>query len=114
MSGTAATLAIAAMRRQRGSSVTLRRTVLGGSPVDVTVIATVKEFQPNQLAGNVVQGDRWAKLSNDDIVAAAWPGPPRRGDQIIMDGRTFTALGCDTVKMGDAVLSHTMHIRGGS
>lgn len=113
MSGTAEAAAIADMRRQRGTAVTLRRPVNGGPPIDVTVIATIKEYQPNEIVGGIIQGDRRAAIGNDAIAAASWPGPPRRGDQVL-DGRTFTVQACSTNKMGDAVLSHRMQIRGGS
>ncbi len=111
MSGVAEAAAIAAMRRQRGTAVTLRRLVPGGSPIDVTVYATIKEYAANEITAGVVQGDRHAVISDDAIAAASWPGPPHRGDQIL-DGRTFTVQACSTNKMGDAVLSHRMQIRG--
>ena len=113
MTGFAEALAIAAMRRQRGQPVTLRRMV-SGMAVDVTVVATVMGYQPNEITGGVMQGDRKAKLSDNEIVAAGWPGPPRKGDILMIDGRTFTAITCDTVKMGSVVLSHTMQVRGAS
>lgn len=116
MSGTGAAeaAAISQMRRQRGTAVTLRRLVSGGPPIDVTVMATIMGYQVNEFVGGIVQGDRRAKISDDDIAVAAWPGPPRRGDQIIANGRTFTVQACDTATMGASVLSHTMQITGAS
>lgn len=113
MTGEAEARAIAAMRRQRGSSVTLRRMV-SGVAVDVTVVATVMGYQPNEITGGIMVGDSKARLSDDDIAAAGWPGPPRRGDILMIDGRTFTAISVSTEKMGTAVLSHTMQVRGSS
>ena len=114
MTGTAEAAAIAAMRRQRGSEVTLRRLVSGGAPIDTLVVAVIREFAPQEIANGIIQGDRRATISDDAIAAAAWPGPPRKGDQIIQDGRKYTLVSDpNTVKMGEAVLSHRMQITGG-
>jgi len=114
MTGTAEAAAIAAMRRQRGSAVTLRRLVSGGSPVDVTVYAVVKEYLPQEIANGIIQGDRHAAISDDAIAAVGWPGPPKNGDLVIIDTRPFRIFAVSTIKMGEAVLSHRMQIRGGS
>ena len=108
MIGESAARAIASMRAIRGTSVTLRR----AGAADVTVIATIMQYKPNEILGGIQQGDRWAKFSDTALAAAGWPGPPRRGDVLMIDGRTFTAISCDTVKMGNVILSHTMQVRG--
>lgn len=112
MIGRSEAAAIAAMRRQRGTEATLRRPVRGGSPIDVTVYATLR-FQPTtDTTPAVSQANQVVKISDDLITVAGWPGPPRKGDQIIMRSQTFTVLSVDTVTMGDTVLSHRLDVRG--
>lgn len=104
--------ATTAMLARYGETVTLRRPTGQGMFTDVSCAARVDHFQPHEIAGGVVQGDRQVILSNHEIEAANWPGPPRRGDQIVIGGRTTTVQGVDTVAIGDRTMRHNVQVRG--
>lgn len=60
---------------RRGEDVTLRRT-FGTQliPVDVTVRARMRGYQPNELVGGITQQDQAFILSPTQIDRAQWPG----------------------------------------
>lgn len=105
--------ATAALLARYGEIVVLRRPTSKGLHIDVDCAARVDQFQPHELTGGVLQGDRTVILSNQEIEARQWPGPPRRGDQVIIGGRTTTVQGVDTVSIGDRVVRHNLQVRGG-
>jgi hypothetical protein len=105
--------ATASMLTRYGEIVLLRRPTGNGQFTNVSCAARIDQFQPHELTGGVVQGDRKVILSNREIEAAAWPGPPRRGDQIVIGGRTTTVQGVDTASIGDRVVRHDIQVRGG-
>lgn len=92
-----------------GKQVTLRRP---GGP-SVVCYARSDLYTAQEIGGGVIQGDRKVILSNREILAADFPGPPRRGDQIIMGGLTTTIQGVDTQSVGDVVVRHNCQVRGG-
>jgi hypothetical protein len=101
------------MLRQYGSAVTLRR-LTTGAPVDVVCMARVDQFQPQEMVGGITQGDRKVILSNDEIAAKSWPGPPRKGDQLITPGgRTTTVQAAATIYVKSAPVRHDLQVRGG-
>ncbi|MGE4043583.1 MAG: hypothetical protein AB7F35_01925 [Acetobacteraceae bacterium] len=105
--------ATATMLARHGETVVLRRPTGQGQFVDVPCAARVNQFQPHEITGGVMQGDREVILSNREIEAGAWPGPPRRGDQIVIAGRTTTVQGVETVSVGGQVVRHNLQVRGG-
>ena len=98
------------LRKRKSETIILKR---GASTV--SCIAKVWAFEPRELVGPIKQGDRRAIISNEEIAAEAWPGPPRRGDRVnIEDGTQFTIEAVDTRKMRGEIASHWLVIRGGS
>jgi hypothetical protein len=73
---------VAQMIQSRGEICILRRP---GSPdVDVTVKAVVRGGAADDLAGANDQARGTARISNAEIKAASWPGPPQaKTDQLI-------------------------------
>lgn len=94
-----------------GETLTLRRE---GSPnTDVSVKGRIAGASPDQLVGDLRQSSRNVVIGNDEIVAAAWPGPPRKGDRLIFaDGKVVTIMEVDTRKLKDAVAGHWLTIKG--
>jgi hypothetical protein len=110
----------AATRRQvlrSGRIVVLRRMSGTGAlrtGVDVSVVAVVRGFQPHDLAAGtgLQQGDRVVTLTDHEIAAAAWPGPPRKGDQVVIGGVTTVVQSVETRHLGEAVDRHVLAVRG--
>lgn len=112
MSDAASKIAVALLRY--GRAMVLRRRVGTTSAfTDVLVHGVTQTYKPGELLGGLVQGDQQVTISDADIDAADWPGPPRKGDIIIIDGRTWALQGAETKYLGDAVLAHVLWVRGG-
>ena len=93
-----------------GQFVTLRRP--GAPPTDVACLSFVRGFSSEEMNGGLISGDRSAIVSDKEIAAAGWPGPPRKGDQLVVRGRTATLQNVETVVLGDVIVRHNLTIRG--
>jgi hypothetical protein len=89
-----------------------RRTGTTSSFVDVVVYGEDRGYKPDQLLGGIIQGDRKVTISNAEISAAAWPGPPKKGDFLTVDGVQTALQGAVTEYEGTTVLAHILWIRG--
>lgn len=110
----------AATRRQvlrTGQAATLRRLVGTGAAqtaTDVAVVAVVRGYRPDELAAGsgLQQGDRQAIITNDEIAAASWPGPPRKNDRLVLAGAVTTVQAVETRYLGAAIDRHILAVRG--
>jgi hypothetical protein len=85
-----------------GALVILRR--IGTPNIDVCCQAVIMDVTDQVAPGGVAQFHRRVTIGTTEIASAAWPAPPRRGDQIIAGGRTMTvqdvlpaSVGCETL-----------------
>lgn len=100
---------IAAALAKYGRPLLLRRRVGTTSAyTDVTVAGVSQGYAPHELVGGIIQGDRKITISNAEILAASWPGPPKKGD--VLDGGAVQ--GCETKYLGATVLAHVCQVRG--
>lgn len=99
---------------QHGSDVTLKRQTAVSPQTfnSVTVRARVVDFRPEQLIGGIIQGDRKVIMSNEEIAAASWPGPPRKGDKVVVASATYAVEGCNTFRLDGTIVRHELLIRG--
>lgn len=71
----------AASLRRAGRQMSLKRRVGTTSAfTECMVYGHSRFYQPQELVGLVVQGDRKIRIAQKDIAAASWPGPPKKGD----------------------------------
>ena len=110
-----------ATRRQllrHGQPVTLRRLAgTGGSQTatDVACTATVAWIGAAELApgSGLMQGDRRVTITDHEIAAASWPGPPRKADRVVIDGAvTAVVAPVETRRHAGQVDRHVMIVRG--
>jgi hypothetical protein len=103
---------IEAALAEAGQAVVLRR--VGVPNIDVALAGRLDDYAPEDIGGGVVQGDRRVIIGNWVIVEEGWPGPPRRGDQIIwgQGTKTATVMGVATVSVGNVDVRHNLHVRG--
>lgn len=98
---------------RNGHRVILRRL----PATDVTCLAVIRDFSagalPGGLPGGNPQGFSVMRISNDEIAAASWPGPPRKGDRVIADGRICVVESCETRRKGEVVARHILKLSGG-
>jgi len=101
---------VAAMIDEAGETVVLRR--LGTPNVDVTLKASIRQYQSNELTTSIIQGDAVAHISNREIAAAAWPGPPHKDDKLIRDGKQLNVESCESRNYREDVALHILQVRG--
>jgi hypothetical protein len=108
---------LASRRKQinaKGRPMTLRRLLTTSTKVDVTLNGFISTFRPEQIGvGAIQQGDASIAILNDEIVAAAWPGPPRTRDQMLIDGRVWTVQGSTPIYEGTDCIGYNLFCRGG-
>ena len=107
---------IASALKRIGRPMTLRRLTTGPLgkqiPLDVTVLAYAVNYQPQELIGNIQQGDSVVTLCNKEIAAAQWPGPPKQNDVLIFDGRTTIVMSVEAKYLGQELLAFYCQVRG--
>ncbi|WP_207479567.1 hypothetical protein [Arenibaculum pallidiluteum] len=104
---------VAAALAKYGRPMTLRRRVGTTSAFsDVTVKGVADGYKPAELVGGIVQGDRQVTISNAEIAAAAWPGPPKKGDFVMIDGVQTAVQGVETKHLATDILAHVLWVRG--
>ena len=81
--------------------------------LDVAVLGFTTAYRPEQITGGVKQGDESLALLQDEIDAAGWPGPPRAGDAVLMDAKTWQVVGNFVLRDGPLAIGHKVWIRGG-
>ncbi len=112
MSGAYAAAHIAADLKSGGEAMTLAR------PAGASVIVRGKRRRPkgagaDPLVGAQAQNLIQIRISNAEIAAAAWPGPPRKGDRLTMAGRQYTLeADADTRWRDGVVLGHYLLVKG--
>ena len=93
----------------------LRRLVANSNPlafVDVTLQGFARSYNPEELVGGVMQGDQQVATLNDEIAAAAWPGPPARGDRLVIDGHATVLQGAMALFEGARLIGWNLWTRG--
>lgn len=107
---------VARLIRSLGRTATLRR-LNGASPsTDVTVKAAVTAWSSGDLEGDIGQATRTARVTNAEIAAATWPGPPRRGDQLIRSEagvtKEYEILAVDSRAASSSEVIHVLALKG--
>lgn len=95
-----------------GQDIILRRTtgtalIKFDSP---TTRARVVDYRPDELVGEVQQGDRKAILS--PTMLANWPAPPTKGDRVVVDGAVWAVMNVNPLSIGNRLVRIEMQIRG--
>jgi len=98
------------MLTTRAEEVILRRQ--GTPPIDVVVLAKIDDAMQQPLAGNMAQFQRRVVISDLEIAQAGWPGPPKRNDQIITQGKTLNIATNDPVIIGAVTVMHRITTLG--
>jgi len=99
----------------KGRPMVLRRilTVNPQTFSDVTFQGFLHAYRPEEMAGDIRQGDANVWALNDEITAAAWPAPVRTRDVVVTDGRTWTVQGAQPLYEGPTLIGYAIWIRGG-
>lgn len=92
------------LRRRQGTSATF---------TSASVFGVLRDFEPDELAGAIRQGDAEITIAHKPLDAAAWPAPPRNGDLIDVAGRTWAVQGALPKSMGGVTAAWMLWVRGG-
>lgn len=110
---------VAALLEHYGETVTLRRITDAATQtgLDVCAKAVVRGYRAEELVGGIIQGDASITISDAEICAAGWPGPPLRDDKLFRaaaDGSqiALNVQTVDTRRVGDRVALHVLQVRG--
>lgn len=104
---------IVEMLERRGRYFQLRRRVgTTNTFTEIAVRGVIAGYSPEELVGGIAQGDKRAVISNKEIAAANWPGPPRRGDILVVDGGSLTVQAPDPRWIGVEAVGHVLQVRG--
>lgn len=99
--------------QREGSPATLRRsTGTGDVHFDVEVYAFHNNSAPVPLVGEQGQDDKEVRISNRDILARQWPGPPHDADTIIIDGAPRRIMGVEILRVGGEIVEYVLRVRG--
>lgn len=101
---------IEAIVDELGETVTLRR--VGSPNVDVTVKASIRQYVGDTLPENALQGTAILHMTNSEIAAAAWPGPPRANDKVIRDSKVLNVESAETRNYREDAALHILRIKG--
>lgn len=110
---------VAATLSAHGEAMTLRRLVPGDPPTWIDVAVKGMRRAPTGGRGDELIGTRTEKtllitISNREMAAEGWPGPPQKDDVLVIDGRGYTLQDdADTRKDGEVVLAHFLVAQGG-
>jgi hypothetical protein len=114
--------ALANVLEQAGEYIRLRRMTGRGLYIEVRCAARITSWTPELYrliagAGGIAQGDQVCIMSNREIARRRWPGPPRRGDLVIIEDqphrfRTATVQACDPSSLDGVICRYDMVIRG--
>jgi hypothetical protein len=97
------------MMRLYGRPMTLRRRVGTSAVFDqVDVRGTLRGYSAQELQGGVLQGD--AQVVLDAATGAL--GSPKRGDFLVVDGRTWAVQGAIPRAVGATVVGYDVWVRG--
>lgn len=96
----------------KGEAMTLRRIATGIAPVDVTVKGRISMASVAAPADMVQQQQREIRITNSEIATAAWPGPPRKNDRVLVGSTSYTVEAVSTEKVGASIALHVLTVRG--
>lgn len=106
--------AIASLDRQlalHGEGVVLRRTSYVGTShthVDRPSRGHVRGYRPDELIGNIAQGDRKVILSPTGLGGDL----PKRGDTVLIGGRSHMIEAAPAIQIGSVVVRVDLQVRG--
>ncbi len=96
---------------------TIRRytgTGLNRPRFDSNLRGRIVQYQPHELVGSIVQGDRKAIVLVEDLIAAQFPLPVTPNDKIMLLGREIAIVAVDgmTRRVQGVTIAYELQIRG--
>ncbi len=117
MTPAAARSSYARMLRSVGETATIRRYSGTGSnrpKVEKGCSARVMSYQPSEIVGPIVQGDRRIILLAEDIETGPVSLPILTTDKVVVRGKELAIVAIDdnTRRVGDVLCAYELQVRG--
>lgn len=117
MSGAYIAGRVAAVLRDHGEAMTLRRQTASSPQTFTDVTVYGKRFEKRMLPADGSPGEGQiflvVKISNAEIAAAAWSGPPKKGDRLVIAGKTYMLeADADTRYDSGSIVEHILLVKG--
>jgi len=114
---------------EHGQDIRLTRMTLGPGgvliPFSVDCRAFVRDYDPDELVGGIIQGDTKVVLSPTEIEAQGWPGPnssatptnqdrrvPRKDDKALLAGKSRNVETGKPVYLNGELVRINLVVRG--
>lgn len=100
-----------------GETILIRRYTGSGTSrprFDAQVRARVMDFEPRELVGSIVQGDRKLIVLAEDLVTAQVPLDLRKGDKVVVRGKELNIEAADdnTRRVQGVLVAYELQVRG--
>lgn len=100
-----------------GETISIRRYSGSGDSrtfVDYSARARVVGFEPHQLSGTIIEGDRKLIVFSDDLVTAGLTLPVRIADKAVVRGKEIAIIAVDdsTRRVSGELIAHEIQARG--
>lgn len=109
---------VAAIIRQQGEAMTLKRQTAVSPQAFSTVSVYGKRYRPDGQAATELVSDAGQvrlniAIANAEIAAAGWSGPPIKGDILVIAGRDYELIAdADTRWHGGVIVEHRLTVTG--
>jgi hypothetical protein len=101
---------VAEIVQRHGELVTVRRL---NPATTVAVRARLIGYEPSEIAGSIIQGDRRCFIGTQDLIAAGFPLPMIKNDKIVLaSGKVLNVEGVDHRKWDDDEALTVLQVRG--
>jgi hypothetical protein len=105
------------MLNEAGETVSIRRYTGAGAnrPMfEADVIARVTGYQPAELVGTIQQGDRKLIVLAEDLLAAQFALPLKKGDKAFVRGKELNIEAPDdnTRRIAGELIAYELQVRG--
>lgn len=81
--------------------------------VSATVKAFVRGYTPEELVGDVAQGDRVLRVAPGDLAAQGWSDAPDQPDRVTIGGQTAVVQSTETRSLRGVPCMYVVQVRGG-
>lgn len=98
---------------REGQPVTVTRILDGGGTVSATAPGFVRSYQPHELVGGIVLGDREVRFAVGSLLDAGFPSAPHKPDFVEIDGQEATVQESETRWFRGLPCLYIVQVRGG-
>jgi hypothetical protein len=84
------------------------------SRFDAEVRGRVWDYEPNEIAGPIEEGDRRVRVLVEDMIAAQIPLDLREGDKVVVRGKELNIEAADdnTHRVAGVLIAYELQVRG--